>query len=89
MAFTEAAKRFWHSYQQALGTLVWREALEARAVRHTLACLLARVAGRSPLEYFSGVQRVRQREAVLALMPCPPQNFDQLCDDFIAELEKK
>ena len=34
--------------------------MEPRAVRHTLGCLLARVAGRSPLEYLDEPQRARQ-----------------------------
>ncbi len=42
---------------------------ERRAVRHTLACLLARVDGRSPVEYLDdhGARR-RQRAAALKLM---------------------
>ena len=41
-------------------------------MRHTLACLLARVAGRSPLEYLDATERARQRDAVLRLMADPP-----------------
>jgi hypothetical protein len=42
---------------------------ESRVVRHTLACLLARVIGRSPLEYLSTDERRRQEELVLHLIP--------------------
>jgi hypothetical protein len=60
--------------------------LEARAVRHTLGCLLARVAGRSPLEYLDASQRAAQREAVLPLMQDPPRSIDALIDAFLKRL---
>lgn len=61
-------------------------AIEARAVRHTLACLLARVDGRSPLEYLDEAARSRQRQAVLALLPAPPDAIPALVEQFIAKL---
>jgi 5-methylthioribose kinase len=70
--FAAAALLFWQHYCGALGTPAWLPALESRAVRHTLACLLARVAGRSPLEYFDTAERARQRAVVVALMHDPP-----------------
>jgi hypothetical protein len=51
-------------------------------VRHTLACLLARTAGRSPLEYLGPAERVRQREAVLRTIPCAPANVADLISIF-------
>lgn len=62
------------------------EDLEARAVQHTLACLLARVAGRSPLEYLNEAARTRQRQAILALLPSPPATIPQLVSEFVAHL---
>ncbi len=62
------------------------EGFEARAVRHTLACLLARVAGRSPLEYLDEAARARQRQTVLALLPTPPATIPQLVSQFVAGL---
>jgi len=41
---------------------------EARACRHTIACLLARVAGRSPLEYLSDAERERQIGIAMDIM---------------------
>lgn len=70
--FAAAAALFWQSYRAALGTPPWLADLESRAVRHTLACLLARVAGRSPLEYLDMEERTRQRAVVVALMREPP-----------------
>jgi hypothetical protein len=39
-------------YFNEITPLGWNE-IEPRAVRHTLGCLLARVAGKSPLEYLT------------------------------------
>ena len=49
----------------------WAADLETRAVRHTLACLLARVVGRSPLEYLDAAERSRQRECRTAHYASP------------------
>jgi hypothetical protein len=57
-------------------------ALEERAVRHTLGCLLARVDGRSPLEYLDEPARRRQRAAALASMQRPPRAMLDLIDEW-------
>jgi 5-methylthioribose kinase len=62
------------------------EGLEQRAVRHTLGCLLARVAGRSPLEYLAEEELVRQREAVLGLIRNPPGSVPGLAGGFVGRL---
>ena len=85
-AFAEAAARFWRSYGDALGPVEWRPGLEGRAARHTLGCLLARVAGRSPLEYLDAAARDRQRAATLALMADAPATIDELIARFIAKV---
>ena len=84
--FAEAARRYWRTYQDALGEVPFADALEPWAVRHTLACLLARVAGRSPLEYLSDEQKARQRRAVTDLMAAPPTRVDALVDAFTGAL---
>jgi 5-methylthioribose kinase len=66
-AFLQAARHYWLVYQSALGLVGWAAALEERAVRHTLACLLARVAGRSPLEYLNASERAVQKRIAIAL----------------------
>ncbi|MCW8130449.1 MAG: phosphotransferase [Planctomycetota bacterium] len=68
--FLQAAERFWHAYAEALGPAASGEA-EARAARHALGCLLARVDGRSPLEYLTEPERAKQRAVVLDLMARP------------------
>lgn len=75
------AQAFCRSYWQAVEK-DWTLEKEARAVRHTLACLLARVHGRSPLEYLSQEEKDRQTRIVLSLMKNPPQHLLELIEKF-------
>ena len=77
-AFAAAAGQYWRVYVNTLGDVPWANTLEPRAVRHTLACMLARVAGRSPLEYLTTQERERQKEAVVVLMQDPPETVSAL-----------
>jgi aminoglycoside phosphotransferase (APT) family kinase protein len=86
-AFADAARLYWELYRDTLGDVEWSRTLELRAVRHTMACLLARVAGRSPLEYLDSKERVRQRAATLALIPRPPRTIPDLVDAFLMRIE--
>jgi aminoglycoside phosphotransferase len=79
-AFERAALLYWHSYRTAIADAPWREGLEERVVRHTLGCLLARVAGRSPLEYLSPAERTRQREIAVTLMTLPCTAVSELVE---------
>jgi 5-methylthioribose kinase len=80
-ALVTAATRFWQRYEEGLADVPWRgPALEARSVRHTLGCLLARVAGRSPLEYLDADARRRQRKAVVHLIADPPATIMALIE---------
>lgn len=85
-AFAAATVRYWQAYRALIADLDWAAGLEERAVRHTLACLLARVAGRSPLEYLSPTEKERQKRAALKLMVTPPQTVASLADRFLDEL---
>jgi aminoglycoside phosphotransferase (APT) family kinase protein len=85
--FARAAGRCWQIYYQAIGDLPWAGELEARAVSHTLACLLARVSGRSPLEYLDAAARSRQRQAAMTLMQKPPSTMNCLIDQFIEKIQ--
>ena len=78
-----AARQFWAAYSAALGDVPWRPKLELLAVRHTLGCLLARVDGRSPLEYLGPTEQVRQRAAVVALLAHPPETINALVHQFL------
>lgn len=86
-AFASAALQYWTVYRETAGEVAWAADLEPRAVRHTLGCLLARVRGRSPLEYLSEEERTRQASAVVRLMAAPPATIADLVDRFLIELE--
>lgn len=81
--FAGAAKLFWRTYLDALGEVEWKQELELRAVRHTLGCLLARVAGRSPHDYWTDAERERQRALVPELMLRKIARVDELVDAFV------
>lgn len=80
--FLSAAHRYAGVYLDSLQGVDWRDAMEPRAVRHTLGCLLARVAGRSPLEYLLPEERSTQERLVKQLMPHPPCTLADLIDAF-------
>jgi 5-methylthioribose kinase len=82
----DAARFYWATYREVVEELPWAADIEERAVRHTLGCLLARVAGRSPLEYLDEGELARQREAVLALLQYPPESVPGLVEDFVGRL---
>jgi aminoglycoside phosphotransferase (APT) family kinase protein len=80
--FLAAANDYWRTYLENLGPLAWAADLQPRAARHTLGCLLARVAGRSPLEYLTEDERLRQQEAVLCIVPRAPRRMPDLISTF-------
>lgn len=82
-----SALQFWKSYWSTLDHgLEWSASLEHRAVSHAIGCLLARVAGRSPLEYLSPEERHRQRTVALGLLRSPPGTIRELVDEFVGGL---
>jgi 5-methylthioribose kinase len=83
-----AASRFWQRYEAGLEDVSWLgPSFEARAVRHALGCLLARVAGRSPLEYVDAKARRRQHDAVVRLMDAPPSTVEVLIERLLQAWE--
>lgn len=85
--FVEATGHYWQHYYQEVSTVDWSSSVEARAVRHTLGCLLARVAGRSPLEYLTPEERIRQQSVVLGLIQQPPESIQRLTQQFSERIE--
>jgi 5-methylthioribose kinase len=85
-ALADAAALFWRAYFKEVERLGW-DGLEARAVRHTLGCLLARVAGKSPLEYLTPEEVARQRQVVLRILSRAPICGSDLIAEFIREIE--
>ncbi len=84
--FISAAHLFWTSYTSAISSAPWAIDIDPPAASHALACLVARVAGRSKLEYLSQDQRTRQPESSINLMHEPPTSVLQLIDRFQSEL---
>lgn len=80
--YGQAILQYWRTYCATLGDTEWTSDLEGRAIRHTLGCLLARVAGRSPLEYLSESERKRQRRVTLSLIKDPPYSVIELMRRF-------
>jgi aminoglycoside phosphotransferase (APT) family kinase protein len=87
-AFAQAAEFYWEYYFTQSGNVEWKEHLEERAVRHTLACLLARVAGRSPLEYLDAQERKTQQNVVVKMMKNLPRQMSKLIETFVDNVAK-
>ena len=88
-ALAKGAAEFWRSYSEALGDVPWRATIGVRAAKHTLACLLARAVGRSPLEYLDLAERRGQAEVAVELMKKPPEDMPSLIDAFLYRIERK
>jgi 5-methylthioribose kinase len=86
-SLASAAELFWQVYSVEVEQQQWARGLEPRVVRHTLGCLLARVSGKSPLEYLTPEEMSRQREVVLSLVANPPAGVSELIDDLIYKIE--
>lgn len=80
--FLQASEKFWQSYLTEAGPLTGERDFESRACRHTLACLLARIDGRSPLEYLNPDEQVVQKLAALELLRNPPAHIPDLIREF-------
>jgi len=85
--FLEAARIYVRTYLECVEGMEWRGALEPRAVRHTLGCMLARVVGRSPLEYLSPAEQQTQLRLVLQWIQSPQHRLSHLIDAFSEELD--
>ena len=79
--FLSSTKAYWESYQKSAGGDAGLSGFERRVVQHTLACLLARVDGRSPLEYLTDSECQRQRTIALHLMKQPPESVNELLEE--------
>ena len=85
--FLKAAHLYVRTYLECLDGLEWRSALEPRAVRHTLGCMLARVSGRSPLEYLTPAEQQTELKWVLQWISGPPDRLSDLIGAFSEELD--
>jgi aminoglycoside phosphotransferase (APT) family kinase protein len=85
--FLGAAQLFVNLYLQGVRAVGFDDDLEPMACRHALACLLARVAGRSPFEYLTARERAWQKRTTLKLMLRPVSRFVDLIQQFVEELK--
>lgn len=86
--FESAAQTFHTAYRDALGPVPWAAEADARGARHTLGCLLARVKGRSTLEYLSEAEREEQSRVTVELMQTPPATVAALIPAFVSKLSR-
>ena len=84
--FARAARNFWTTYRGESSS--GDAGLEDRSVRHTLGCLLARIVGRSPLEYLSRSAADRQKMAAINLIEEMPESMPMLIKRFIEEIDR-
>ncbi|MEO6436807.1 MAG: phosphotransferase [Tepidisphaeraceae bacterium] len=76
--FAAAAMQFCDTYGNCNG---------AQRGQHTLGCLLARVAGRSPLEYLDDAERRRQQRVVIDLMERSIDNVHDVIEQFVRGID--
>lgn len=81
--FLTATQLFTLQYLRYVASSGFGEEFEARACRHTIACLLARIVGRSPLDYLTNQQCEWQKAAALRLMANPPRSLLGLIEQFM------
>lgn len=77
-----AARLHSAAYLKEIDELPWRRTAEINAVKHTVACLLARTSGRSPLEYLTIEEKEKQKAVALGLMAATPSSIEALINDF-------
>jgi tRNA A-37 threonylcarbamoyl transferase component Bud32 len=82
--FLNAARQFCDVYASSAGPFETDPSLQPMIVRHTLGCLLARVAGRSPLEYLTPQDRRRQQDAAVASMNRPAATLAEFIESYFA-----
>lgn len=87
MRLAEQAIRFVQVYRTQVASLPWAASLEPRLVRHALGCSLARVAGKSQLEYLDPQEIARQRDVVVNLIADPPTSIEALISQFQQKIE--
>lgn len=81
----EASLLFWTNYVQAANQQ--NPVMEKRSVHHTLGCLLARVKGRSPVDFLTKEEQHRQVSIALSMIKNDISRIPEMIDIFITNLE--
>ncbi len=70
---------FWDAYLKRIATGPWQpESLVSRAIDHAAACLLARVDGKSPVEYLDRATQTVARRLALEALRARPQTWAEM-----------
>jgi 5-methylthioribose kinase len=86
-ALAKATSVFWDTYFKEIANQEWARTIEHQVTSHALACLLARVAGKSPLEYLTPEETTRQRDVILFLIGNRPAGVQDLIREFVRRIE--
>ena len=81
-ALVRAAQLYWRLYLEEVREMPWVVHLDFRAAQHTLASLLARVCGKSPLEYLNSEERLIQRQIVIEMIEENYSTVDRVITGF-------
>jgi 5-methylthioribose kinase len=85
----EAARLFWNVYLTKVRDMPWCTGMETRAARHTLASLLARICGRSPLEYLGKLERRIQKKVVIEMIREDHSSLDGVIAGFVQRVSAR
>ena len=86
--FGEAARLFWNTYFANVQAAPWSSRLEDHCLANSLGCLLARVIGKSPLEYLNDTQRALQLNITMNLINDAPSSMISLIHQFTESLDQ-
>ena len=86
--FESAALLYWNTYESYIEGASWSSTVEPLVVSHTLACMLARVVGRSPLEYLDAEAKQRQKKWCVESMKHRPRTVNALIKSYIEYLNE-
>jgi 5-methylthioribose kinase len=86
-ALFEGAQLYWRLYLNEVRGMPWTGHLDFRAAKHTLASLLARVCGRSPLEYLNQEERFFQRQKVIEMIGKDFSTVNQVITGYAERME--
>lgn len=86
--FIATARHFWQTYHSKTTAAPWAKGLEHHGINNSLGCLLARVAGKSPLEYLNSSQKSVQKLIVLRLIQEEHDTMESLIHRFEELLNK-
>jgi 5-methylthioribose kinase len=87
--FLELTLRFLEAYLKRVGTRPWQtEGLVPRAIDHAVACLLARVDGKSPVEYLDPAGQALARRLAFQALACRPPTWQSMLGLLEGELHQ-